>query len=141
MSSFNNFLERALLDHVWGDDSYTAPNPIWVGLSTTAIAEDGSGITEPTDGYERQSVVNNLTNFPAASTDGADETVKTNGEPIEFPTATGNWGEVTHFFFANDDAGAVGEEILAYGVLDTAKTIQDGDTATFAVDAIEIYLD
>lgn len=136
--SFSDFLENALLDHVWGDDSYTAPSPnIYVGLSTTAIQEDGTGVTEPADGYARVEVTNNLTNWPAATT-VANVGTKQNGTEIEFATATGDWGEVVDFFFS--DAATLGN-MVAYGNLDVAKTINEGDTATFEAESITITLD
>lgn len=133
--SFTDFLENELLDHVFAAAAYTAPTDIYVGLSTTTPNDDGTNITEPAggNGYARVQKTNNLTNWPAA-TGG----LKENGTSVDFPTATGAWGTVTHFFLA--DAGA-GGNILATGALSSAKTIDNGDTASFAIGDIDITLD
>lgn len=139
--SFNNSLENSLLDQVWGDAAYSPPANWYVGLSSTPPQEDGTGITEPAtlDGYARVEVANNLTQWPAATTE-ANVGTKQNGQEIEFPTATDPWGSVEYFFFA-DDATATGANVKAYGTLDEAKSIGTGDTAAFAPEAITIQLD
>lgn len=141
--SFTDFLERAALDHLFGGPTYTRPDTVFIGLSTTAIDDDGSGITEPDtdDGYERVEIDNDGvdTLWTDAVTDGG-ETRKTNNEPISFPEATGDWGEVTHFFIADSQVGGSGE-ILAYGNLTVPKTIGEADTASFDEGDLLIRLD
>lgn len=132
--SFADFLENELLDHVWGNQAYTAPTDIYVGLSTTTPNDDGTGITEPAGGaYARVQVTNNATNWPAAS-GGA----KANGTAIQFPTATNSWGTVTHFFCGD---AASGGNILGTGALSASKTIDSGDTASFTIGELDITLD
>lgn len=135
--SFTSLLDRSLLDHVWGDVAFVAPSTIYVGLSTTPIAKDGTNITEPAVGnYARVAVTNNLTNWPAATTPTL-QSEKQNGEPIEFPEATDSWGEIVDFFFADD---VMAGDILAFGSLDTPREIVNGDIARFSVEAITIIL-
>lgn len=47
--SFSDYWEDATLNHLFGKAAYTAPT-IYVGLSTTQPAEDGTGVTEPSAG-------------------------------------------------------------------------------------------
>lgn len=133
--SFSDFLENELLDQVWGGQAYAAPANLFVGLSTTAPADDGTNITEPPggNGYARVSVPNDLTNWPAAV--GG---TKQNGTVIQFPTASGAWGTVTHFSIYD---AASGGNILGSGSLTTPKTIDSGDTASFAVGDLTVTLD
>jgi hypothetical protein len=132
--SFTNYLESVILDEVFGGVNYTPPATIYVGLSSTAPNETGTGITEPTGGYARVAVTNNATNWPATGTDGT----KSNGTVISFPQATADWGAaVTHFFLSDSLSGGV----LAYGALGVAKTIGTGDTASFGVGSLTISLD
>jgi hypothetical protein len=136
--SFTNYLENQILDEVFGGVNYAPPATLYIGLSSTPLADDGTGYTEPPTaaGYARRDVTNNATNWPATGGDGT----KANGTPIAFNTATGDWGAaVTHFFIA--DAATGGTNILAYGTLGTAKTIGNGDTASFAAGALTITLD
>lgn len=133
MGSFADFLENELLDHVFGAAAYTAPVTLHIGLSTTAVADDGTGITEPGNGYARVAVTNNLTNFPAAAA-GA----KSNGIAIVFPAATGSWGTITDFFIS-DAAG--GGNILARGQISAATPVVSGETIEFAIGDLDITLD
>lgn len=132
--SFTDYLENELLDHVWGNSAFAAPGTIYVGLSTTAPADNGTNITEPSGGsYARVAVTNNLTNWPAAVS-GA----KANGATITFPQATGAWGTVSYFFCSD---AASGGNILGSGSLTTPKTIDNGDTASFSIGDLDITLD
>ena len=132
--SFGDFLENELLDHVFANAAYTAPTTLFLALSTADPLDDASGLTEPSGGgYARTSVANNLTEWPAAAGGS-----KSNANPISFATATGSQGTVTHF--AIMDALTLGN-MLAHGDLTTPKTIDPGDTASFAAGDITITLD
>jgi len=134
MGSFADYLENELLDHVWGGGDYTRPGTLYIALSTTTINDDGTGMTEPAGGsYARASVTNNATNWPAAS-GGA----KANGTAITFATATASWGTIVDF--AIMDAITSGN-MLGYGTLTASKTIDNGDTASFAIGDLDITLD
>lgn len=136
MGSYSNSLEKQLQDKWLGGTDFTPAATIYVGLSSTTINDDGSGITEPSGGsYARVAVTNNPSNWPNAS--GA-TALKQNANNIVFPAATADWGTVTHFFFA--DAASAGT-MLAWGALTASKTIQTGDTASFAALAITCTLD
>lgn len=139
MSSFNDFLEEALLDEVWGGDDYTPPATLYIGLATGDPGEVGSFADEVGSGlgYQRFASTNNLTNWPAASQVGG-AAQKQNAEQITFGPATGAWGTVTHFFFADGPDSSA--NMLAYGPLDTPRDIEEDDTATFAIGAITITL-
>ncbi len=134
MGSFADHLENKLLDHVFGGGDYARPATLYIGLSTTTIADGGTNITEPSgNGYARVAVTNNATNWPAASA-GA----KSNGTPITFPAATGSWGTITDFFISDADTGG---NILAFGALAAAQAVASGETINFAVGALDISLD
>jgi hypothetical protein len=133
MGSFTDYLENELLDHVWGGADYSRPATLYVALSTTTIADDGTNQTEPSGGsYARVAVTNNSTNWPAAS-GGA----KANGTAITFPTATAGWGTIVDFSIMDDPTAG---NMLAYGTLTTSKTIDSGDTASFAIGDLDITL-
>lgn len=57
MGSFADHLENKLLDHVFGGGDYARPATLYIGLSTTTIADGGTNITEPSgNGYARVAV-------------------------------------------------------------------------------------
>ena len=132
--SFADFLENELLDHVFGNAAYTAPGTLYVGLSTTTPADDGTNITEPSGGaYARVSSTNNLTNWPAAAGGS-----KSNGVPVTFAAATASWGTVTHFFLADAPTGG---NILGSAALAASKLIDINDQASFDTGQLTITLD
>jgi hypothetical protein len=135
--SFFNFLEDELLDHIVGGAAYTAPGTLYVGLSSTTPAEDGTNVTEPSGGaYARVAVTNNLTQWPASSGGS-----KSNANAITFPQASATWlsgANLTHVCVY--DAATSGNP-LAYGALTVAKPVTSGDTASFAATALVWSLD
>ena len=139
--SFTNHLEIGLLDHVFGGGDYVRPAVLHVGLSTTAINEDGTGITEPAaaDGYARVAVDNNTITWEdaATATEGvhAGKGLKTNKITIEFPEATADWATVTHMFLTD------GTNVLAYTALETPRTVEAGQAAKFGASSLVITLD
>ncbi len=137
MSGFTDATEVAVLDAMLGVANLGIfPNPVFLGLSTADPLDDGSGLAEPVGGsYARQSVPNDGPNWPAAS---GDPTSKANGATVAFPTATALWGVVTHWFLADAVSGG---SVLASAPLDTAKAIDDGDTAQFDVGTVVITLE
>lgn len=140
--SFSNRTAQALLNSLFGKTSNfgalaSAPT-IYVGLSSTAPAEDGTNVTEPSaGGYARVSTAAGDWNI---ATD-ADPSVVDNANAIAFPTATANWlagADITHFVLY--DASTSGN-VLASGALTTAKAVLSGDTLSFAAGDLEVSLD
>jgi len=131
---FTNYLRSNLLDHVFGSDTFTPDTNLYIGLSTTTPTDDGTNITEPdsVNGYGRVQIGNNLVNWNVAVNGN-----KTNGADFEFDEATGSWGTITHFFIADDPTGG---NIVVYGELTIPKLIDQGDTARFRENDIEILL-
>lgn len=140
--SFSNRTAQALLNSLFGKTSNfgalaSAPT-IYVGLSSTTPAEDGTNVTEPSaGGYAR--VATSASDWNAAT--DADPSVVDNAETIAFPAATANWlsgADITHFVLF--DASTSGN-VLAFGALDTAKAVLSGDTLSFAAGNLNASLD
>jgi hypothetical protein len=87
--SFTDYTEGKVADEIFGATAFAAPGTLHVGLHSAYPNEAGSGAELTGNGYARVAVTNNTTNWPNYS--GGQ---KTNGNPINFPTATGsNWLE------------------------------------------------
>ena len=133
MSGFATYLENKVLDYVFGNTAFTPASPLYIGLSSTNILDDGSGITEPSGGsYARVGVANN-TNAWANASGG----VKTNGTPIGFPTSTGSWGGVNYFFASDAPSGG---NIYVKGSVSPAQTISTSQKLTFQIGDMSITL-
>jgi hypothetical protein len=122
MSAASNYLENKVLDHVLTATAYSQPSgrhlALFTNTSTNAAANLEAGtLTDEVSGgsYARQSVA-----FAAAS-NGTSATNAT----VTFPAASANWGTITHV--AVMDAATAGN-VLFWGAVTTAKTIETGDT-------------
>ena len=112
--SFSNYLETEILDHVFAGAAYTAPTTKYLALFTALADGEAGSVTEVSGGgYARQTV--------AFTTSG---NTTSNNAAVEFPTATGNWGTVTHVGVF--DASSSGN-LMAYATLSASKTIETGD--------------
>lgn len=104
--------ERRLLD--------TSLDGTYLALFTADPGEGGSLTNEVSGGaYARQSAAWN-----AASTTSNTTTKVPTGD-ITFPTASADWGAITHFGYAS---AATAGTLRWSGPLDVAKTILNGDT-------------
>ena len=112
--SFSNFLETEILDHVFAGAAYTAPGTKYLALFTAISDGEAGSVTEISgNAYARQSV--------AFTTSG---NTTSNNAAVEFPTATGSWGTVTHVGVY--DASSSGN-LMAYATLSSSKAIATGD--------------
>ena len=111
--SFTNFLETEILDHVFAGAAYTAPSTLYLGLFTSAPGETGGGTELSGSAYVRKAI---------AFTTSGDTT--SNNAAVEFPTATGSWGTVTHIGVF--DALTSGN-LMVYATLTASKTVASGD--------------
>ena len=115
MAELTDYSENAILN-LMRSVAWTA-FAAYVALFTTATTDAGGG-TEVTGGaYARQ-----LVGLSAASGAGGSTS---NAADITFPTATADWGTVTHV--AIMDAATAGNMIM-HSPLDASKTIAAGDT-------------
>tara|TARA_R100001377_G_scaffold56582_1_gene33688 strand:+ start:278 stop:658 length:381 start_codon:yes stop_codon:yes gene_type:complete len=124
--SFTNFLETEILDHVFAGAAYTAPSQHYLGLFTAAPGEAGGGTELSGSAYARRPV-----DF---ATSGA---TTSNDAAIEFATATGSWGTVTHVGVF--DAATSGN-LMAYATLSSSKAIATGDVFRVPTGDLDITL-
>lgn len=113
MAGFSNFGEEAMLDWL------LTQGPFHVALFEDDPQDDNSGTECTGASYARQVV----TFVRAAST-------ISNDILVAFPESTGSWGTLTHF--AIFDA-LVGGNQLWHGTLTASKTVEAGETLTFAI--------
>lgn len=131
--SKSDFLELELLDHVLGSVAYSAPATVYIALYTVAPTDAGGG-TECTNGnYARKSVTNNKDNWTVAASGAL-----SNKTEITFVEANASWGLVVAFGIFDSDTG---DNLLYWADLTVNKTIDSGDTAKFAVGALEVTED
>jgi hypothetical protein len=117
------YLENAVLNAVLRSVSYTSTT-VYVGLFTADPTVSGSQAAEVTGGsYARVAVTFGAPVLGVSATTGI----------TTFPMASASWGVVTHGAIL--DAAAAGN-MLYQGALASSKTVDPGDTVSFAVGAL-----
>ena len=126
MSAASNYLENKLLDHTlkYGTAPYTGVATLYLALftntSTNAAANLEAGTLTDEISTSATAYIRKAVTFASASS-GTSATNAT----VTFDAATANWGSITHV--AVMDAVSSGN-VLFYGAVTTAKTIESGDT-------------
>lgn len=125
MSAMSDYLENAFLSHFCSVSSTTMPAAVYLGLSTASMNDDDSGTELSGSGYAREAIT-----FAAAASASI-----SNNAGVEFNSATGSWGTVSHW--AIYDAATGGNQLF-HGSFATAKTIATGDILKVASGALTI---
>lgn len=125
--SFTNDLETRVLQWAFTTGSPTRPTAWYVGLFTAAPSDTGGGTEVSGGSYARQAVTLSVSGNLA-----------TNGSAVEWPTATADWGTITHV--AVFDALSSGN-MLVYAALTASKTISTGDVLRIPANDLDITLD
>lgn len=134
--SASDYLEDALLKHIFEGAAYTQPT-IWVGLSTADPLDGGSGLAEPVgDGYTRVRPEDDNGRWQVSESEGV--TTASNKGVIEFPEAQDTWGTITHAVLF--DAATDGD-LLAVVPVSIPRTIVGGDTVRMGVGSLTVTLD
>jgi hypothetical protein len=126
MSAASNYLENKVLDHVLTATAYSAPSTRYLALFTNTSGNAAANLEAGTltdevstsgSAYARKTVT-----FAAASS-GTSATNAT----VTFDAATANWGSITHVAVVDGGTAGAGN-VLFWGAVTTAKTIETGDT-------------
>jgi hypothetical protein len=125
--SFTNELETRILQWAFTAGSPTRPSAWYIGLFTAAPGETGGGTEVSGGAYVREAATFTVSGNTAS-----------NDAAIEWPTATADWGNITHVaVFDADTAG----NMLAYASLTAAKNITTGDVLRIPLGDLDITLD
>jgi hypothetical protein len=125
--SFSNYLETEVLEWAFTNAGGTRPTAWYLALFTAAPSDTGGGTEVSGGGYARQAVTFTVSGNTAS-----------NNAAIEYPTATANYGTVTHIGVF--DASTSGN-LLAHAALTTSKSIETGDVFRVPSGDLDITLD
>ena len=126
MSGFSDAYELLVLDHLTGNAVWTAPTHWWVSLWVGD--PDGAGTEVTGVGYGRID----------GSFGGAGAGAAANDAEVDFGTAGGDWGTVTHFgIHTLVTAGA----LMASGELSASAEITSGEDVSFPIGDLMLTLE
>lgn len=135
--SFTDFLERKLLDHVFGGVVYTPAAALYFATFSVTPDDTGGGTESTGAGYARVALANNSTTFPAAS---GNPTVKSNGIDIQLGTALGLWSLGANQVAWGIYDAASGGNLLIYGDLTPNQPILLGNVLKVGAGVLGIQL-
>ena len=128
MAEFTDFMENKIIDHMLRNQAYTPPSTVYVALFTSATSDAGGGTEVSGGSYARQAVT------LGAASGGASE----NSADITFPTATADWGTITHVALMD---ALTGGNMLMHSPLDASKTVNNGDTFKINAGDLDVTVD
>lgn len=143
-AALTDHAENKIVDATLRGQALGAPATWYVALYTVCPTDSTAG-TEATGGsYARVAVTAGLAQW--AGTQSAGSTVASSGTggttsnnaAITFPTPTASWGTVVCWGIT--DASTAGN-IWIYSALTTSKTINTGDSVSFAIGAATFQID
>lgn len=140
MSAMSDYLETQIIKYWFQNDGTAASKPanLYVGLFTATPNDAGGGTEVSTSGtnYARATVAASAANW--SSPTGNNGTTA-NLNTINFGAPSGNWGSIVAFGIFDALSGG---NLLWWGALDIAKTVNNGDAApSFAASALSIQVD
>lgn len=127
MAGKTDYLENALLNHVFRNVAYTSPTTVYVGLFTSAPTDAGGGTEVSGGSYARK-----VGTFSAPS-GGA----LSNSAAILFDVATANWGTIVAFGIF--DAVSAGN--LLYWNTMTSVTINTSEQLNVPIGDLDVTED
>lgn len=129
-SGITTYLANKMLNHIFTITSYASPS-VYVGLSTAAPLDTGSGMTEVYSwAYAR--ITTTASNWQPAS--GG---ITYNCTSLTFTAPTGQWGTMTHVGWMDASSGG---NILFYAALGTSQAPSTGDTVYFVVGSLSVTI-
>jgi len=124
MAVMKQWLVEEILDHLLRAEEYEPPSSVWLALYLTAPTATTNGIEMSGSGYARQQI----TFDPALDGESAQ------AAEIEFPTATGNWGDIEAWAICTAQTG--GRQMFFHEF--TPTTVSNGDVVRFQQGAIVV---
>jgi len=128
MSSMSNYLEARLLDHVLRNAAYTSPTTVYAALSTSDPTDADVGTEVSGGSYARQSVT-----FGAVVSGATDNSVT-----VTFPTATADWGVVSHVGIYDAVSGG---NLLFHAPMTSSEQVLNGQTFSFPNNQLRVTMD
>jgi hypothetical protein len=126
MSSFSDYTENAVLNHLFRNTALSSPAAVYLALYTVTPSDAGGGTQVSGGGYARQAIT-----FGAPS--GG---VIANTSAVSFTASGAAFGDVVAVGIFDASTGG---NLLAWDGITTA-TVGDGDTITFGIGDLTVTL-
>jgi hypothetical protein len=132
----SRYLEDKLIDHALVATAFASPATVFAALYTVAPTKTTAG-TEVSDVGTAYARVNCGATAVGGKFSASSGGTTANDNSIVFPTATDAWGIVVAVAILDSDVVGAGN-ILYFGDLTAGKTVDSGDTVTFATGTLTV---
>jgi hypothetical protein len=140
--AFSDFAENKIVDALLRGQAIGTPATWYIALYTTACSDTGPGTEVSGNGYARKDITAALASWDGTQGGGVSVAssgtggLTANNATLTFATPSGaGWGTVTHAGIT--DALTSGNMWVCIDI-NPDKTINAGDTVSFAVDALSV---
>jgi hypothetical protein len=124
----SDYLEAAVLDHVFDLAAFSPPASMYVALFTAAPSDSGGGTEVSGNAYARVQVTNDSTTWSRTTSTVSNIIAITFAAPS--PSA---WGTVTHYGVFDASSGG---NLIDWGTLTNARSTAVGVALSFAIGAL-----
>jgi hypothetical protein len=137
MAGFSDYLEAAVLNHIFRTSTLAKPTNVYVSLHSADPGDTGTSELVSSGSYARVAVTSADASWSAPADSGTSKQIA-NAASVTFPTPTIDWGTITHFGLW--DAPTNGN-FLGGGALGTSRAVLSGDVAPqFGIGALTVSL-
>lgn len=127
MAAISNFLENAIIDHWLRNSAAASPATVYIALF----------VDDPTDADTGTEVAGGSYARTSATFDAPSDGVTQNSAAITFPSATADWGVVTHLGIYD---ASVGGNLLFHGMLSIGQNVLNGQTFSLSAGALIVEI-
>lgn len=132
MAAASNWLEEAILNYFFRNQSVAQPTQIYVALYINDPTDADTGTEVSGGAYTRQQVT-----F-GAPIQTADKGVISNNQKIEFPIATIDWGNISHWGIRTAQTGG---NLLCRGSFSRVENVQAGNRFTIETGNLQVTME
>lgn len=132
MAQASNWLEEAILNYFFRNQSVAQPTQIFLALYINDPTDADTGTEVSGGAYTRQQIT-----FGAPTQTG-DKGVISNNQKIEFPIATTDWGNISHWGIRTAQTGG---NLLCRGSFSRVENVQTGNRFTIETGNIQVTME
>ena len=132
MSQASNWLEEAVLNFFFRNQSVAQPTALYLALYINDPTDADTGTEVSGGSYARQQVT-----FGAPIQTG-DKGVISNNQKIEYPIATADWGNVSHWGVRSASTGG---NLLCRGSFSKVENVQSGNRFTIETGNLQVTME
>lgn len=132
MAAASNWLEEAILNYFFRNQSVAQPTNIYLALYINDPTDADTGAEVSGTAYQRQQIT-----FGTPTQTG-DKGVINNNQKVEFPIAGSDWGNISHWGIRSAQTGG---NLLCRGGFSRVENVQTGNRFTIETGNLQVTME